>query len=313
LKFLVCTDGAEQADRAVRLAAELARACAADVTVLGIQETSGASEAILNALRRSQQLFEAQKIAVEIISKSGDPIDEIVKRTTETPYDLVIIGAVRKGRQGPFSMSSKAYKIVKLIGPPVLVVMGTPATLRRMLICSGGKGYIESAFDLATRIGQKTGASISLLHVMPEPPAIYSEIRKREQDLELVLNSNSELGRNLRHEKEILAAQGIQAEIVLRQGFVLEEIFREIADGHYDLIVAGSSLSTGPLRTYVLGDVTREIVNRADCPVLIARHTTKPPGLKHRLRQFLHSFSMTAGPETRSSKVGSDPPVSTST
>ena len=81
MKFLVCIDGSEQADRAVRMAAELATAGQAEVTLLGIQETAGNSDLILGALRRGQQLLETHKIAAELISKSGDPIEEIVRHT----------------------------------------------------------------------------------------------------------------------------------------------------------------------------------------------------------------------------------------
>jgi nucleotide-binding universal stress UspA family protein len=291
LRILVCTDGSEQGERALRVTAELAAACHAEATLLGIKETPGNSDAILNALRRGQQLFEGRKLSAESVSKSGEPIEEIVKRTQETAYDLVVIGAMRKGPYGPFSMSAKAYKIIKRVKPPVLVVMGNPASWKRILVCSGGKGYIESAFELVGEIARATGASITLLHVQAEPPAIYSEIREWKLDPDRVLQSNSELGRNLRRERELLQARGLATEIHLRQGLVLEEISREIRTGQYDLIVAGSSLSTGALRTYILGDVTREIVNRANCPVLVTRHTHGPRTLKEIFGELLHGFS----------------------
>jgi nucleotide-binding universal stress UspA family protein len=308
MKILVCIDGSEQADRAVRLAAEIALSSQAEVTLLGIQERIDQSEGLLAALKRNQQLLEAQKVPAELISKSGNPVDEIVKRTREIAYDLVVIGAVRKGQPGPFAISTKAYKIIKLIKPPVLVVFGNPTGLKRILLCSGGKGYIESAFDLVGRIAQRAGASLSLLHVMPQPPAIFSQIRRLEEDADRVLTSNSELGRNLRREQQMLTALGIETEVRLRQGFVLEEIFREIRGGHYDVIVAGSSLSTGPLRTYVLGDITREIVNRADRPVLVARHRTKPPRLRARFWRWLQHFGRPVPPKAEQSGLESHGP-----
>jgi nucleotide-binding universal stress UspA family protein len=297
LKILLCIDGSEQADRATRLSAEIAVACQAEVTLLGVQETAGRADAVLHGLRRAQQVMEAQKVTVEAVTKSGDPIAEIVKRTQEQPYDLVVIGAVRKGYRGSFALSSKAYKIVKLIKPPVLVVMGNPAALNRILVCSGGKGYIESSFDLVSRIAQKTKASITLFHVMAQAPAIYSEIRRLEGDVSRILGSNSELGRSLRREMQELSSLGIQTQVRLRQGFVLEEIFKELEQQPYDLIVAGSSMSTGPLRTYVLGDVTRQLVNRAACPILIARHRQRPRNLLEILGGLFQGFSFRPAPE----------------
>jgi hypothetical protein len=37
------------------------------------------------------------------------------------------------------------------------------------------------------------------------------------------------------------------------------------------LVVTGSSLTRGPLGHYIMGDLTRSIVNRANLPVLVAR------------------------------------------
>ena len=42
-------------------------------------------------------------------------------------------------------------------------------------------------------------------------------------------------------------------------------------EGEHDLIVTGTSQARGPLRHYIMGDLTRGILNRADCPVLVAR------------------------------------------
>jgi nucleotide-binding universal stress UspA family protein len=292
MRFLVGTDGSEQAERAIRFATEVAAACQTEVTLLGIQETAGKPDVLLGALRRGQQLLESRGIAVESVTKSGDPIEEIVRRTETLVYDLVVIGGSRKrGHYGPFSMSVKAYKIIKLIKPPVLIVTGNPSALKRILVCSGGKVYIESAFDLIARIAQGASASVALFHVMPEAPALYSGIRKLELNPALLLDSNSELARNLRRQRDLLTAHGIQTEIRLRQGFVLDEIFAELQQGPYDLIVAGSSLSTGPLRTYILGDVTRQIVNRADCPVLVTRHAKGPRNLREIFGELLEGFT----------------------
>ena len=176
----------------------------------------------------------------------------------------------RKASRGAFWMSSKSYKIIKEIEPPVLSVTGRVSSLKRILICSGGKHYIEQAVEVAGRIAGGTGASVVLLHVMGEPPAIYARLRRMDETAAWLLGSETELGRNLRQEKEALEAVGVSVEVRLRRGSVLEEILREIHAGGYDLIVTGSAPSH-QLRTYVLGDISREIVNRVDGAVLVAR------------------------------------------
>ena len=77
MKFLICSDGSEQADRAIRLGAAIAAGCQAEVTLFGIAESEGSNKTILDSLQRGQSLLEDKKIHAELITKSGDPIEEI--------------------------------------------------------------------------------------------------------------------------------------------------------------------------------------------------------------------------------------------
>jgi nucleotide-binding universal stress UspA family protein len=275
VKILICSDGSEPADRAIRLGAAIAAACQAEVTLLGITETPGDAETLLTALRRGQQLLADKKVSAELVTKFGNPVEEIIRRTEEIDYDLVVIGAARKEPHGLFWRSSKTYKIIKSVHPPVLAVTGNITTIKRILVCSGGKKYIENAVALTGQIALGMGATVTLFHVMAEPPALYSRLYHQDVDVEALLNSRSELGRNLRAQKKILESLGVPTEVKFRQGLVLREIFKEIRTGNYDLVVTGASLSRGSFHTYMLGDVTREIVNRADCAVLVVRAAPK--------------------------------------
>src|SRR2546422_4488007 len=213
MKMLICSDGSEQADRAIRLGAAIAAACQSDVTLLGIMESPGESKPILDALKRGQSLLEDKKIHAELITKTGKPITEIVKRTAETHYDLVVIGAVRKETHGAFLMSSKSYKIIKEIKPPVLLVSGQSTTLKRVLICSGGKRYIDNAVRLAGTIARGMGAGVVLFHVTPEPPALFAHLPRMEEDTTWLLRSESELAINLRQAKEMLKSLRVEAAV----------------------------------------------------------------------------------------------------
>lgn len=285
MRILICSDGSEQADQALRLGALIAAGCQAEVTLLGIMETAGESERLLESLRRGQTLLHEKGIHAELITKAGEPVPEILHRTKETSFDLVVIGAVRKGTRGRFWMSSKTYKLIKQIEPPVLSVAGQTAAIHRILICSGGKQYIDNAVRLTGQIGRGTGATVTLLHVMGELPALYANLPRMEETADWLLNSDSELGVNLRHEKATLESMGVTTEVRLRQGSVLEEILKETRAAPYDLVVTGSALSRS-LRSYVLGDISREIVNRTDCAVLVARGDERLGDTRARFRQW---------------------------
>lgn len=291
MKLLICTDGSAQAENAVRFGGMIAGKSQAEVTILAITEKSGEEDAIFESLRRAQQILKEHGVNAEVITKAGEPIEEIVKRTDETSYDLVVIGAVRKGTRGPFLMSAKAYKIIKAVAPPVLVVIGDRETIKRILICSGGEKYIDRAVQFSGAIARAAGASVTLFHVMAEPPAVYTDLIKMEEDVNLLLHSSSGLGENLRREKESLEGMGVTAEVRLRHGLVISEVFKEIRRGDYDLVVTGSSPESGNLRSYIMGNITREIVNRAECPVLVVRGGEEPGGLTRSLKGFFtHAF-----------------------
>jgi nucleotide-binding universal stress UspA family protein len=286
MKLLICTDGSAQAEKAVRFAGIVAERLQAETTLLGITEKPGEEDAIFDSLRRAQQILKERGINAEVITKSGEPIDEIVKRSEETHYDLAVIGAVRKGTRGPFLMSAKAYKIIKAVAPPVLVVIGNRPALKRILVCSGGEKYIDRAVEFAGTVAKAAGAAVTLFHVMAEPPAVYTDLIRMEEDVNLLLHSSSVLGQNLRREKESLEDMGVSAEVRLRHGLVISEVFKEIRRGDYDLVVTGSSPEGGNLRSYIMGNITREIVNRAECPVLVVRGE-QPVGITRSLKGFL--------------------------
>ncbi len=291
MKLLICTDGSAQAENAVRFGGMIAGKSQAEATILAITEKPGEEDAVFESLRRAQQMLKEHGVDAEVITKAGEPIEEIVKRTDETSYDLVVIGAVRKGTRGPFLMSAKAYKIIKAVAPPVLVVIGDRETIKRILVCSGGEKYIDRAVQFSGAIARAAGASVTLFHVMAEPPAVYTDLIKMEEDVNLLLHSSSGLGENLRREKESLEGMGVQAEVRLRHGLVISEVFKEIRRGDYDLVVTGSSPEGGNLRSYIMGNITREIVNRAECPVLVVRGGEEPAGITRSLRGFFtHAF-----------------------
>jgi len=125
--------------------------------------------------------------------------------------------------------------------------------------------------QLTGKLAAAAGASVTLLHVMAEPPAIYADLVRLEEDVNQLLRSNSELGINLRGQKEELERLGVPTEVHVRHGLVLHQVLAETRTGDYDLIVTGSSQARGVISHYIMGDLTRSILNHANCPVLVVR------------------------------------------
>jgi nucleotide-binding universal stress UspA family protein len=280
MNTLICSDGMPAADNATRLARVLAP-LSPSITLLGIAERAEHERPLHDALEREADLLRACSLSPEIVVGFGEPVQQIVDQTTKRKYDLVIIGARRTESSGSYWRPKRTYEVIKSIEPPVLVAIGQCAKMKHILVCTGGKEFIEQALQFTGKLAAAIGASVTLLHVMAEPPALYADLVQMEEDVESLLTSGSELGTNLAQQKKDLERLGVQTEVRIRHGIVLDQVFAEVEEGDYDMIVGGSSRARGVLRHYIMGDVTRAILNQARCPVLVARagKITGPRGI----------------------------------
>lgn len=293
MRLLICSDGSDPADNPTRLGGLIGGPCHSQTTLLGIAENASEEAPLRQALESEAEMLRQMNVTPEIVVRSGEPIRQILAETTANEYDLAVIGARRKGSGGLYWRPEKTYEVIKAVPPPVLVAIGGCNRVQRILVCTGGKKFIDDAVQLAGDIAKCVEGTVTLLHVMAEPPAIYADLVRLEEDVERLLASDSELGRNLRGQKESLEKMGLAVEVRIRHGLALDQIFAEVREGEHDLIVTGTSQARGTLRHYIMGDLTRGILNRADCPVLVARagkivdHEDAEGGFFHRL---LHGF-----------------------
>src|SRR5579859_6127813 len=287
MKILFCSDGSNQAENAMRFGALIAAACQAETSILGISERASQQDTVLQGLRKAQEILKEHNLNAELIIKAGRPVREIIKRTQETKYDLVVIGAVRKGFRGPLWMSARVNKVIESVEPPVLVVIGVRSALHRILLCTGGTDQADATVQFTGEIARSVNASVNLLHVLAEPPAVYANLVRSEDDTNKVLEANTRLGRSLRHQKKLLEKMSVPSEIRLKHGLVMDELLKELQRTEYDLVVTGSSPSKDRLRMYIMGNVTREILNRADLPVLVVRSGTKR---EHGISGLIHDL-----------------------
>ena len=278
MKILICSDGTQSAEPAIRLGGLLAGPLKAQTTLLGIAETEQDEHPLRDALHTQAQSLHGHGISPEMVVHSGEPVHQILDQTSKSNYDLVVIGARWTGAVGEYWRSTKTYEVIKTVQPPVLVAIGEREQLKRFLVCTGGKEFIEPAVQFTGRLAAAVNASVTLLHVMAEPPAMYADLVRMEENVEQLLESKSELGTNLRRQKRELERLGVSADVRLRHGIVIDQVFEAAREGDYDLIVTGTSQARGLLRHYIMGDLTRSILNRARVPVLVARAGPAKPG-----------------------------------
>src|SRR5258708_16319153 len=103
---------------------------------------------------------------------------------------------------------------------------------------------------------------------MAEPPAMYADLVRMEENVDQLLQSKSELGTNLRRQKRELDRLGVSAEVHLRHGIVIDQVFDEVRDGNYDLIVTGTLPAPRLLPPYTLPVLPRATFNPTHLPLL---------------------------------------------
>ena len=139
MKILICSDGTPPSDSATRLGGLLAGASRAETTLLGITEKRADERSLRDALEVQAQSLRAAGVVPEIVVRAGEPIRQILKQTSTTTYDLVVIGSRERKATGRYWRSRRTYEVVKSIPPPVLVAIGGGAKLKKFLVCTGGK------------------------------------------------------------------------------------------------------------------------------------------------------------------------------
>jgi nucleotide-binding universal stress UspA family protein len=276
MNILICSDGTPASDGAAHLGGMLARATKAPVTLLGIVENPADDQPLRQALDRETDILRRTGVPYQTVVQSGEPTAQILGETSARKYDLIVIGSRRRNVSGGFWQSQRTYEIIKAVEPPVLIAMGPCEGISRILLCSGGKHFIDDALRLTGTLAAALHAEVTLLHVMAEPPAMYAHLIELEEDVDALLSSGSELGRNLVAEKKALEKLRVAVRVRVRHGFVVDQLLDEMREGNYDLIVSGSSRARGPLQHYIMGDVTQSILKSAECSVLVARY--RPPG-----------------------------------
>ncbi len=269
MKILLCVAGMPYAEAAISLGSMIAGLTQSPVTLLHVirhEEDRAAGERILAAAREN-----LPGLTVDTCIRQGDPIQQIMTEVRKGKYDLMVIGARQGGGLTQQLLGSVAQKIVRRIPTSVLIAREVGPSLERVLICTGGIDVAEPVIETGARLAQAARAQATLLHVTGNAPGMYTGLREIEETLPALLQTDTPAARHLRYGAEILDQRDVAAELKLRHGVAADEILREVHEGNYDLILIGASGAAGRLREWLLGNVTRQVVEHASCSVLVVK------------------------------------------
>jgi len=271
MQMLICTIGSKRHKSTLAFAQAVAKAIASKVTLLGVVQRKRKAEEIEQVLEQAKTVLEEAGLETQVCVERGDPEDIVVGALEAGTYDLVALGAVGKKRSHHRLMSSVAMRVVEKATSSVLVIKGARPSLSRVLICASGTGSGHLPVWAGAALACGASAQATVLHVVDAMPSMYAGLEQMEETLAELLQSDTERSRELKWAAQVVKAECDISELKLRRGIAAEEILREARVGDHDLIVLGSSRAAGGIVRVLMGDLTREVVARSECPVLVVR------------------------------------------
>jgi nucleotide-binding universal stress UspA family protein len=288
-QILVLVDGSAGSRAAASLAVEIARALGRPLAILGVTGGASANTPIAEAIAETRALAAERVASVDAIQSTGDVLEVAQRRVSETPTALVVLGANPRPGRFPRSVAGRIWHMVRSLPAPVLVAPAGSPPVSRVLFCSGGERFTEEGARLTASLAAALGAPVTLLHVSPQIPEIYSGPLGEDATPDRFLESNSRLARNLRRQIEIFRAAGAQVSFRLVSGDLVDRVLQELRETKADLLVVGSSPARGPIRASILGDLAREIAGRSGRAFLVVR--PRQPGFWAELWRTLRERS----------------------
>ncbi|RMF34565.1 MAG: universal stress protein [Chloroflexi bacterium] len=271
MKFLLCTDGSDQATAAVRLGGRLAAHMGASVALLCIERPGRPRSRQATIEAQARELLQEQGITPELQTYPGGLLDALRRQIHRETYALVAVGYRERRFLEKVLFGSVAVRIAHLVPAPVLIVREPREALRRILIGISGHGFQEEEIRWGGEIARAFDGQVTLLHVLPPPPLMYTGLPQVSESLSDFLESDTEEARALREGAALLTKMGLPVELQLAYGLPEREVLRAAYEQDEDLVVVGSAWAVSPWQRLVLPNVTEQVLLHTRRPVLVVR------------------------------------------
>lgn len=279
--ILVATDLSARSDRALDRALQLAQSRQCNLVVLYVIESSWKdkfttprwSRPIADvrelAQTRLQQILGAAAtqsgVNIELMVKEGNTVQAIQEVAQSINAGLIITGVAREESLGRVLVGNTAEKLVRECDTPVLVVKQRPHRAYQQVV---------AATDFSTGA---VCAATSLAHLFPEANlTVYHAFDfPRGTEDEPQVQQAREAAKLKAQEFVTVCTQDTcltDVNVEVHHGNVDQLLPVYCADNNVDLLVVGTHGLTGLLRT-AIGSVAEQLLEHADCDVLIVRQT----------------------------------------
>jgi nucleotide-binding universal stress UspA family protein len=215
------------------------------------------------ALKEGKQQLALLSLKGTVRKEQGAVAPTILKRAPKRE-GLLVVGSQGLDALDRFMLGSVSTNLIHHATCSVLVIKSEPAPLRQIMLATDGSeasakalAFVLSKFrpDVSAGDGGRASIHVSVIHVMPLVK--YPGLKKACDKL-------------LEQSVRKLVEAGFAAEPVCRLGKPAEEIMKEAAKEHAELIVMGAQ-GLGAVARFLIGSVSTRVVQHANCAVLVVR------------------------------------------
>jgi nucleotide-binding universal stress UspA family protein len=283
-KILLGDDRSEHALAAVALLEDLPFASGTDIIVFRAFAPTQATDVILmeEALNQTCNRLRKKGLHAKPELLLGFPTEKFIKYAEEQMPDLIIIGAKGLRTTAGILMGGVAQQVVEYAPCPVLVVRAPYNGLRGVMLVTDGSASSQQAAQFLGRLPFPGGGRLWVMHVLPPPPIPVMIVETPTGNVPIALHDSGEaVALEAQEEKEgqalvdstleTLQAMGKPAEGILKRGDAATEIMAVVKEQNIDLLITGSRGLT-PIRSWMMGSVSRKLVHYSGCSVLIVRN-----------------------------------------
>lgn len=299
LHIFVPLDGSAQAERALDLAALLARQTrtlepalepllilfqAVDLSPwLDLDDRQGertrATEAATRYLEVQARRLRSQGITVETAVRQGHPADDILEQTMARQVELIVMSTHGRSGLARWALGSVAERVARSVSVPLLLLPdAAPATtialeiesteaMPQMLVPLDGSAKAEAILPAAIEMARLLHAEVRLLYVFV-PRFEECNLEETQHRWDTGRRRVHQIERYLMRQATIIQRAGIKAHWTLEYGMPGAKII-DTAYSYQVSLMAMTTQGRGGLVRWRLGSVTEEVLHAGLLPVLL--------------------------------------------
>ena len=176
--------------------------------------------------------------------------------------ELVVVGGKHHSTFGRWLGGSTSLSVVRTTHVPLLVTVGSPLAIRRVLVAVDASEAARPTLQAAERVATTFGAELRSLSVV-EPLPVMPEVTPPYDTAGYYALAEQQLERDAWSH---IRTPGVER--LIRYGQPLEVIAREATDFRADLLVVGSH-GRGWAERMLVGSVTERLLNQLPTSVLV--------------------------------------------